>query len=181
MSPSYFPAPSHPAGPAISSSFPALPPRPPLGPRDASAALQSWLVLRAAPLVVPSALPRAEVCRAVRRNNHTDSGALIDPEAFEAELAQAVEVLDAIAHIAIDDAILHRAGATPSRAPVGAKAVDGSPPPLGSGSAQRRSFVGRARAARRNAGRQLPAGALITAGNYHRFRAGRAVCGAAPD
>ncbi|MDQ2789976.1 MAG: VapC toxin family PIN domain ribonuclease [Pseudonocardiales bacterium] len=81
---------------------------------DSSEALQSWIDQRADTLLVTSALARSEVLRAVRRNNHTDSGALIDPEAFEAELAQAVEVLDAIAQIAIDDAILHRAGALPS-------------------------------------------------------------------
>jgi predicted nucleic acid-binding protein len=77
---------------------------------DASEALQSWIDQRAATPLMTSALARAEVLRAVRRNNHTDTGALIDPEAFESELAQAAEVLDAIAQIAVDDTVLHRAG-----------------------------------------------------------------------
>lgn len=81
---------------------------------DASEALQSWIDQRADTLLVTSALARAEVLRAVRRNNHTDTGALIDPEAFEAELTQAAEVLDAIAQIAIDDTILHWAGVFPA-------------------------------------------------------------------
>lgn len=81
---------------------------------DSSEALQSWIDQRADTLLVTSALARAEVLRAVRRNNHTDSGALIDPVTFEAELAQAAAVLDAIGQIAIDDTILHRAGVFPA-------------------------------------------------------------------
>ncbi|MGH3831017.1 MAG: type II toxin-antitoxin system VapC family toxin [Pseudonocardiaceae bacterium] len=77
---------------------------------DSSEALQSWIDQRADSLLVTSALARAEVLRAVRRNNHTDSGALIDPTAFTAELVVATEVLDSIAQTAIDDPILDRAG-----------------------------------------------------------------------
>lgn len=77
---------------------------------DSSEALQSWIDERADSLLVTSALARAEVLRAVRRNNHTDSGALIDPAAFTAELAVATEVLDSIAQTVIDDPILDRAG-----------------------------------------------------------------------
>ncbi|MDQ3760792.1 MAG: type II toxin-antitoxin system VapC family toxin [Actinomycetota bacterium] len=77
---------------------------------DCSDALQAWIDQRADALLVTSALARAEVLRAVRRNNHTDSGALIDPVAFDAELVGATEVLGSIAQIAIDDAILDRAG-----------------------------------------------------------------------
>ncbi len=75
-----------------------------------SEALQSWIDQRADTLLVTSALARAEVVRAVRRNNYTDSGALIDHAAFAAELTAAAEVLDSISQIAIDDAILDRAG-----------------------------------------------------------------------
>ncbi|MGH3824428.1 MAG: type II toxin-antitoxin system VapC family toxin [Pseudonocardiaceae bacterium] len=77
---------------------------------DCSAALQSWIDQRADTLLVTSALARAEVPRAIRRNNHTDSGALIDPQALQAELAQAAAILDSLAHIAVDDTILDRAG-----------------------------------------------------------------------
>lgn len=77
---------------------------------DCSEALQSWIDQRAEELLVTSALARAEVQRAIRRNNHTNSGALIDPEALAAELAGAAEVFHSVAQIVIDDAILDRAG-----------------------------------------------------------------------
>lgn len=77
---------------------------------DSSDALQSWIDQRAEELLVTSALTRTEVPRAIRRNNHTDSGALIDQQALEAELTQAASILASIAHIAIDGAILDRAG-----------------------------------------------------------------------
>jgi uncharacterized protein len=77
---------------------------------DSSKALQSWIDQRADTLLVTSALARAEVLRAVRRNNHTDSGTLIDSGALKAELAAATEVLDSIAQIALDDVVLDQAG-----------------------------------------------------------------------
>lgn len=77
---------------------------------DSSKALQSWIGQRADTLLVTSALARAEVLRAVRRNNHTDSGTLIDSSALKAELAAATDVLDSIAQIALDDVVLDQAG-----------------------------------------------------------------------
>ncbi len=77
---------------------------------DSSDALQSWIDQHADTLLVTSALARTEMPRAIRRNNHTDSGALIDPQALEAELTHAAAILDSVAHIAIDGAILDRAG-----------------------------------------------------------------------
>lgn len=77
---------------------------------DGSAALQAWLDERADELQVTSALARAEVMRAIRRNNHTGAGEVIDQEAFEAELGMAREVLAAVAQIAVDGEILDRAG-----------------------------------------------------------------------
>jgi len=81
---------------------------------DCSNALQSWIDQRAEDVLVTSALARAEVQRAIRRNNHTDSGVLIDPEALETELASATEVFESVAQLVIDDAILDRAGSLKS-------------------------------------------------------------------
>lgn len=83
---------------------------------DGSAALQAWLDDRADELQVTSALARAEIMRAVRRNNHTDAGEVIDREAFEAELGVAAEVLAAVAQIAVDGEVLDRAGEVTSPA-----------------------------------------------------------------
>jgi predicted nucleic acid-binding protein len=81
---------------------------------DCSEALQSWIDQRVEQLTVTSALARAEVQRAIRRNNHTDSGVLIDPDALAAELAGAAEVFESVAQMVIDDSILDRAGSLTS-------------------------------------------------------------------
>ncbi|MGH4013611.1 MAG: type II toxin-antitoxin system VapC family toxin [Pseudonocardiaceae bacterium] len=78
---------------------------------DGSSALQEWLDERADELIVTSELSRAEVLRTVRRNNHRDTGELIDPAAVAEELSEAAEVLTAVAQIAVDSDILDRAGA----------------------------------------------------------------------
>lgn len=78
---------------------------------DGSNALQEWLDERADELTVTSELSRAEVLRTIRRNNHRDTGELIDPAALANELAEAAEVLAAVAHIAVDTDVLDRAGA----------------------------------------------------------------------
>lgn len=74
---------------------------------DGSGALQEWLD----ELAVTSALSRAEVLRTIRRNNHRENGELIDPAALADELAEAAEVLAAVAQVAVDSDILDRAGA----------------------------------------------------------------------
>ncbi|OZM82852.1 type II toxin-antitoxin system VapC family toxin [Pseudonocardia sp. MH-G8] len=78
---------------------------------DGSDALQAWLDERGDELVVTSELAQAEVLRAVRRSNHNDQGALIDAAELAAELAEADDVLDAIAQVSIDRDLLARAGA----------------------------------------------------------------------
>ncbi|MGH3699949.1 MAG: type II toxin-antitoxin system VapC family toxin [Pseudonocardiaceae bacterium] len=78
---------------------------------DGSSALQGWLDERCDELAVTSALSRAEVLRTIRRNNHRETGELIDPAALAAELAEAAEVLAAVAQVAVDSDILDRAGA----------------------------------------------------------------------
>ncbi|MGH3793762.1 MAG: type II toxin-antitoxin system VapC family toxin [Pseudonocardiaceae bacterium] len=78
---------------------------------DGSSALQEWLDERADELMVTSELSRAEVLRAVRRNNHRDTGELIDSAALAEELSEAAEVLAAVAQIAVDSGVLDRAGA----------------------------------------------------------------------
>ncbi len=75
-----------------------------------SAGLQRWLDDHVDELHVTSGIARAEVVRAVRRNNSADDGTPIDPEALQRELAAAIEVLDAVAQIAVDDDILDRTG-----------------------------------------------------------------------
>ncbi|MGH3837847.1 MAG: type II toxin-antitoxin system VapC family toxin [Pseudonocardiaceae bacterium] len=77
---------------------------------DGSSALQEWLDERSDELAVTSALSRAEVLRTIRRNNHRETGELIDPAALADELAEAAEVLAAVAQIAVDSDILDRAG-----------------------------------------------------------------------
>ena len=74
---------------------------------DGSGALQEWLD----ELAVTSALSRAEALRTIRRNNHRENGELIDPAALADELAEAAEVLAAVAQVAVDSDILDRAGA----------------------------------------------------------------------
>ena len=78
---------------------------------DGSGALQEWLDERRDQLAVTSALSRAEVLRTIRRNNHRENGELIDPTALADELAEAAEVLAAVAQVAVDSDILDRAGA----------------------------------------------------------------------
>ena len=78
---------------------------------DGSSALQEWLDERSDELAVTSALSRAEVLRTIRRNNHRDTGELIDPTALAEELAEAADVLAAVAQVAVDSDILDRAGA----------------------------------------------------------------------
>lgn len=78
---------------------------------DGSSALQEWLDERSDELTVTSALSRAEVLRTIRRNNHRETGELIDGAALAEELAQATEVLAAVAQVAVDSDILDRAGA----------------------------------------------------------------------
>jgi uncharacterized protein len=78
---------------------------------DGSSALQEWLDERSDELAVTSALSRAEVLRTIRRNNHRDTGELIDPTALTEELAEAADVLAAVAQVAVDSDILDRAGA----------------------------------------------------------------------
>lgn len=81
---------------------------------DGSSALQEWLDERAQELTVTSELSRAEVLRAIRRNNHRDTGELIDPAALAAELSEAAEVLAAVSQVAVDSDVLDRAGAFPA-------------------------------------------------------------------
>lgn len=78
---------------------------------DGSSALQEWLDERADELMVTSELSRAEVLRTVRRNNHRDTGELIDPAALNDELSEAAEVLAAVTQLAVDSEVLDRAGA----------------------------------------------------------------------
>jgi predicted nucleic acid-binding protein len=75
-----------------------------------SNALQDWLDERADELTLTSALARAEVLRAIRRNNHTEAGDLIDADALAAELREASEVLASVVQLAVDDTVLDRAG-----------------------------------------------------------------------
>jgi predicted nucleic acid-binding protein len=77
---------------------------------ESSNALHAWLDERAGELALTSALARAELLRAIRRNNHTETGELIDAHAFEAELREASDVLAAVAQLAVDDDVLDRAG-----------------------------------------------------------------------
>ncbi|MGH4020376.1 MAG: type II toxin-antitoxin system VapC family toxin [Pseudonocardiaceae bacterium] len=77
---------------------------------ESSNALQDWLDERADELQLTSAVARAELLRAIRRNNYTEAGNLIDADALEAELTEAAEVLAAVAHLAVDDEVLDRAG-----------------------------------------------------------------------
>lgn len=76
-----------------------------------SQALQDWLDERPDELHVTSTLARAELVRAIRRNNHTRTGEVIDAEALDAELAEATEVLGAVTQLAVDEPVLDRAGA----------------------------------------------------------------------
>jgi uncharacterized protein len=76
-----------------------------------SEALQEWLDERAALPMVTSGVAQAEVPRVIRRNNHTERGELIDSAGLAAELAEAHDVLDAVDQVAVDHAILTRAGA----------------------------------------------------------------------
>lgn len=78
---------------------------------DGSAALQQWLDERGDELMVTSELSRTEVLRAIRRNNHRDTGELIDAAALAEELTEATEVLAAVAQLAVDSDILDDAGA----------------------------------------------------------------------
>ncbi len=78
---------------------------------DGSSALQEWLDERVDDVMVTSELARAEVLLAVRRNNHRDTGDLIDPVALAEELSEAAEVLGAVAQVAVDSDILDHAGA----------------------------------------------------------------------
>ncbi|WP_219415182.1 type II toxin-antitoxin system VapC family toxin [Pseudonocardia nigra] len=76
-----------------------------------SEALQAWLDERPDELLVTSELAHAEVLRVVRRNNHTDQGALIDAAQLTTDLAEAAFVLDGLQHITVDRELLERAGA----------------------------------------------------------------------
>lgn len=77
---------------------------------DSSNALQDWLDDRPDELALTSALARAELMRAIRRNNHTEAGDLIDADALETELTEASELLASVAQLAVDDEVLDRAG-----------------------------------------------------------------------
>ncbi len=81
---------------------------------DGSGALQEWLDERCDELTVTSALSRAEVLRTIHRNNHRETGELIDRAALAEELAEATEVLASVAQVAVDSDILDRAGALTS-------------------------------------------------------------------
>ncbi|MCA1707461.1 MAG: type II toxin-antitoxin system VapC family toxin [Actinobacteria bacterium] len=78
---------------------------------NGSGALQRWLAERGDELTVTSELSRAEVMRTIRRNNHRDTGELIDPTALAEELSEAAEVLAAVAQLAVDSDVLDHAGA----------------------------------------------------------------------
>ncbi|MDN5917286.1 MAG: type II toxin-antitoxin system VapC family toxin [Pseudonocardia sp.] len=75
-----------------------------------SESLFQWLDERSDEPLVTSALARTEVVRAVRRGNHSERGVLVDPTAMAEELDAAVEVLDAVAMVSLDSALLDRAG-----------------------------------------------------------------------
>ena len=72
--------------------------------------LVNWLDDRPDEQLVSSALARTEVVRAIRRGNHSERGELADPVALAEELVGAAEVLDAIAMVPLDSALLDRAG-----------------------------------------------------------------------
>ncbi|MDN5750043.1 MAG: type II toxin-antitoxin system VapC family toxin [Pseudonocardia sp.] len=76
-----------------------------------SDALQSWLDVRPEELVATSELALAEVVRVVRRSNHTDQGALVDPDRLRAELDGAHAVLGGLALVTLDRETLERAAA----------------------------------------------------------------------
>lgn len=72
--------------------------------------LFQWLDERSDEPLVTSALARTEVVRAVRRCNHSERGVLVDQTLMAEELDAAVEVLDAVAMVSLDAALLDRAG-----------------------------------------------------------------------
>lgn len=74
-----------------------------------SDALQRWLDERPDEQHVTSALARAELLRAVRRNNDSEAGGPSDADGLEAELSEAAEVLGSVMQLAVDDAVLDRA------------------------------------------------------------------------
>lgn len=74
-------------------------------------ALSYWLDQRADEPSVTSALARTEVVRAVRRGNHSERGVVVDPTVMAEELDAAADVLDAVAMVSLDSALLDRAGA----------------------------------------------------------------------
>lgn len=75
-----------------------------------SAGLRAWLAERASTHQLTSELAHAEVPRVVRRSNHTDLGRPIDPDRLSLELSQTHRVLTAVRCIALDRALLTRAG-----------------------------------------------------------------------
>lgn len=75
-----------------------------------SESLLQWLGERSGESLVTSALARTEVVRAVRRGNHTEQGVLVDRTSMAEELDAAGEVLDAVAMVSLDAALLDRAG-----------------------------------------------------------------------
>ena len=75
-----------------------------------SESLFQWLDERSDEPLVTSALARTEVVRAIRRGNHSERGVLVDPTVMAEELDAAVEVLDAVAMVPLDSALLDRAG-----------------------------------------------------------------------
>lgn len=76
-----------------------------------STALQAWLDERAEEVVVTSELAQVEVCRVVRRNNHTAQGVLVDPEELALDLADAAHLLASVDQVIVNRDLLIRAGA----------------------------------------------------------------------
>ncbi|MGI9004036.1 MAG: type II toxin-antitoxin system VapC family toxin [Pseudonocardia sp.] len=81
---------------------------------DDSVALQSWLDERPDEPAITSELARTELLRVIRRNNHTDQGIVIDPDALAAELAAAAEIIDGMSMLAVTTEVLDGAGAIES-------------------------------------------------------------------
>jgi uncharacterized protein len=77
---------------------------------DGSAELEAWLAGRPDEVAVTSEIARTEMRRVIRRNNHTDQSVLVDALALDQELAEADSLLADVGIIALDSAMLARAG-----------------------------------------------------------------------
>ncbi|MDQ2709572.1 MAG: type II toxin-antitoxin system VapC family toxin [Actinomycetota bacterium] len=75
-----------------------------------SEALQAWLDERPREPLVSSELARAEVVRTVRRVSHSQRGELLHPETLVTELAEANQLLAALAYVAVNRDVLVGAG-----------------------------------------------------------------------